>query len=169
MTENSAKKQRGAPFRKGQSGNPSGKPRGTRNRTTVLAEKLMQDDAGDVVQAVLAAAKGGDMTAARLILERISPVRKGRPVYLELPSVKTAADVSAAIATLTMAMAAGDVTPDEAATVSALRRTSNTEACKRRNLNCVCRRLKKKDGTDEGAHPQTSCPTRGPTSQERRQ
>ena len=97
MTENSAKKQRGAPFRKGQSGNPSGKPRGTRNRTTVLAEKLMQDDARDIVQAVLAAAKNGDMTAARLILERISPVRKGRPVYLELPSVKTAADVSAAI------------------------------------------------------------------------
>jgi hypothetical protein len=63
MTENSAKKQRGAPFRKGQSGNPSGKPKGTRNRTTVLAEKLMQDDAADIVQVVLAAAKGGDMTA----------------------------------------------------------------------------------------------------------
>ena len=77
------------------------------------------------------------MTAARLIQDRISPVRRGRPVYLELPSVKTAADVSAALAALTMAMAAGDVTPDEAATVSALRRTSNTEACKRRNLNCV--------------------------------
>jgi hypothetical protein len=52
VTENSAKKQRGAPFRKGQSGNPSGKPKGARNRTTVLAEKLMQDDARDIVQAV---------------------------------------------------------------------------------------------------------------------
>jgi hypothetical protein len=120
MTENSAKKQRGAPFRKGQSGNPSGKPKGTRNRTTVLAEKLMQDDAADIVQVVLAAAKGGDMTAARLILDRISPVRRGRPVYLELPSVKTAADVSAGIATLTMAMASGDVTPDEAATAASV-------------------------------------------------
>jgi hypothetical protein len=120
MTENSAKKQRGAPFRKGQSGNPSGKPKGTRNRTTVLAEKLMQDDGADIVQVVLAAAKGGDMTAARLILDRISPVRRGRPVYLELPSVKTAADVSAAIATLTMAMASGDVTPDEAATAASV-------------------------------------------------
>jgi hypothetical protein len=29
------------------------------------------------------------MTAARLIQDRISPVRRGRPVYLELPSVKT--------------------------------------------------------------------------------
>jgi hypothetical protein len=90
----------------------------------------MQDDAGDIVQAVLAAAKSGDMTAARLILERISPVRRGRPVYLDLPAVKTAADVSAAIATLTMAMAAGDVTPDEATTVASVfevRRALETE------------------------------------------
>jgi hypothetical protein len=120
LTENSAKKQRGAPFRKGQSGNPSGKPKGARNRTTVLAEKMMQDDAGDIVQAILAAAKKGDMTAARLILDRISPVRRGRPVYLELPSAKTAVDVSAALAELTVAMAAGDVTPEEAATVAAV-------------------------------------------------
>jgi Family of unknown function (DUF5681) len=120
MTENSAKKQRGAPFRKGQSGNPGGKPKGARNRTTVLAEKLMQDDAKDIVQAVLDAAKGGDMTAARLILDRVSPARRGRPVYLELPPVKTAGDVSAALATLTMAMASGDVTPDEAATAASV-------------------------------------------------
>ena len=86
----------------------------------MLAEKLMQDDAGDVVQAVLAAAKNGDMTAARLILDRIAPARKGRPVYLESPSVKTAADVSAAIEALTIAMASGDVTPDEAATVASV-------------------------------------------------
>jgi hypothetical protein len=39
----------------------------------------MQDDAKDIVRAVLEAAKGGDMTAARLIMERIFPVRKGRP------------------------------------------------------------------------------------------
>jgi hypothetical protein len=120
VTESSAKKQRGAPFRKGQSGNPSGKPKGARNRATVLAEKLMQDDATDIVQAVLAAAKGGDMSAARLILDRISPLRRGRPVYLELPAVKTAADVSAAMGALTTAMAAGDVTPDEAATVASV-------------------------------------------------
>jgi len=43
----------------------------------------MQDDAKDIVRAVLEAAKGGDMTAARLIMERIFPVRKGRPIYLE--------------------------------------------------------------------------------------
>jgi hypothetical protein len=73
-----------------------------------------------VVQAVLDAARGGHMTAARLILDRISPVRRGRPVYLELPPVKTAAEISAAMAALTMAMASGDVTPEEAATAASV-------------------------------------------------
>ena len=120
VAENSAGKQRGAPFQKGQSGNPSGKPPGTRNKATMLAEKLMQDDARDIVRVVLEAAKGGDMTAARLVLERIAPVRKGRPVYFDLPPVNTAADIAAAMAALTTAMASGDLTPDEAATVASV-------------------------------------------------
>jgi hypothetical protein len=120
VAENTAAKQRGAPFRKGQSGNPSGKPPGARNKTTMLAEKLMQDDARDIVRVVLEAAKGGDMTAARLVLERIAPVRKGRPVYFDLPPVNSAADIAAAMAALTTAMASGEITPDEAATVASV-------------------------------------------------
>ena len=131
LAENSAGKQRGAPFRKGQSGNPSGKPPGARNKITMLAEKLMQDDARDIVRVVLEAAKGGDMTAARLVLERIAPVRKGRPVYFDLPPVNTAGDIAAAMAALTTAMASGDLTPDEAATVASVleirRKTLETE------------------------------------------
>ena len=55
---------------------------GTRHRATRLAEKLMANDAEDVVKAVVAAAKGGDMTAARLVLDRIAPPCRGRPVRL---------------------------------------------------------------------------------------
>jgi hypothetical protein len=86
----------------------------------MLAEKLMQDDARDIVRVVVEAAKGGDMTAARLVLERIAPVRKGRPVYFDLPPVNTVADIAAAIAALTTAMASGEVTPDEAVTVASV-------------------------------------------------
>jgi hypothetical protein len=91
-----------------------------RNRATVLAEKLMQDDAKDIVQAVVDAAKGGDMTAARLILERISPVRRGRPVYLDLPTMRSAADIAEAMSALIRAIGSGDLTPDEAATVASV-------------------------------------------------
>ena len=115
---NAAGKKRGRPFPKGTSGNPAGKLPGTKHHATRMAENLMEGAAESVVQAVLTAAKGGDMVAARLVLERIAPVRKGRPVTLPLPAVNTAGDVLAALGATVKAMADGDITPDEAATVA---------------------------------------------------
>jgi hypothetical protein len=71
-------------------GHPSGSRR--RHRATRLAEKLMTDDAEAVVKAVMAAAKGGDMTAARLVLDRIAPPCREAPVNLDLPRLETRAD-----------------------------------------------------------------------------
>jgi len=42
---NTAGKQRGRPFEPGKSGNPNGRPKGARNRTTVLAEGLLDGEA----------------------------------------------------------------------------------------------------------------------------
>lgn len=112
--DNPEKKQGGGRFQKGQSGNPAGKPRGTRHKVTLLAEKLMQDDAKAIVEAVLTAAKSGDMTAAKLVLERIAPARKDSPVAFELPKIERPADAVAASAAILAAVAAGDLTPDEA-------------------------------------------------------
>jgi hypothetical protein len=58
-------------FQKGQSGNPAGKPKGARHKTTLLAERLMQDDVEKIVNAVLIAARNGDMMAAKIIPLRI--------------------------------------------------------------------------------------------------
>jgi hypothetical protein len=119
MPEKSGKNQ-GNRFRKGQSGNPRGKPQGTRARITQLAEKLLEDDRDDIIKAVIAAAKGGDSTAMRLCFERLIPVRKGRPVMFDLPPVKTAADIAAAIGGLARAMAAGELTTDEASAAASV-------------------------------------------------
>ena len=120
--ENSGEKQ-GGRFRPGQSGNPTGKPPGARHRATQLAEKLMEDDASEVVGAVLTAAKGGDMTAARLVLDRIAPVRKGRPITLKLPAIETAADVLAGLGAVIKSMGEGQITPDEASVVAGVLET----------------------------------------------
>jgi hypothetical protein len=120
MAENAAGKQRGRPFPKGQSGNPAGKRPGTRHRATVLAERLMEGEAEGVVRKVIEAAKAGDMTAARLILDRIAPARRGRAVALALPEVIKADDVPAALAAVVAAMGDGALSPDEAAAVSAV-------------------------------------------------
>jgi uncharacterized protein DUF5681 len=151
--------QRGTPFQKGQSGNPSGKAPGARNKTTMLAEKLMQDDAREIVKVVLDAAKRGNINAARLILERIAPIRKGRPVYLDLPPMQTAGDIAAAMAALTDAMASGDVTPDEAVTVASVFET--------RSKVCAWRRSKRRfKNKNEERHREAACPTRSQIAQE---
>ena len=107
---------RGKPFAQG---NP-GKPKGARHRTTIVAEKLMGEECDAIVQTVIEKAKGGDMVAAKIVLDRIVPIRKGAVVELDLPEVTTSKGVAAALAALVHAMASGDVTPDEASTISSV-------------------------------------------------
>ena len=45
---------------------------------------------------------------------------RGRPVQLELPVVQAADGVSDAVAVIVEGMAAGDITPEEAATISSV-------------------------------------------------
>ena len=80
----------------------------------------MQDDAGEVVKAVVKAAKGGDMTAARLVLDRIAPARRDNPVAFTLPEVTSAADAANAMGSILAAVAAGELSPSEGAEVAKL-------------------------------------------------
>jgi hypothetical protein len=103
------------PFEKGASGNPAGRPRGSRNRATLLMEGLLADDAEAIGRKAIAMAKQGDMAAIRLCMDRLAPVRKGEPVAFELPPLDKPADSMAAAAEIVAAAAAGELTPSEAA------------------------------------------------------
>jgi hypothetical protein len=118
--ENTAQNQRGRPFQAGQSGNPAGKPAGTRNAALLALDAIGADNAREVMQAVVDAARGGDMRAAEILLSRLWPQRKGRPVALDLPALHTAADVTAALAATAAAMAEGTLSPEEAGAVAAV-------------------------------------------------
>ncbi len=83
----------------------------------------MEDDAADVVRAVLTAAKGGDMVAARLVMDRIVPPRRGRPVAFALPAVQTVADLPAALGAVVAGVACGVLTPEEGAAVASVLET----------------------------------------------
>ena len=60
------------------------------------------------------------VTAARLILDRIAPLRRGHPVRLKLPEISDAVSVMNAHAALLGDVASGKVTPEEAEPVSAM-------------------------------------------------
>jgi len=103
------------PFQKGECGNPAGRPRGSRNRATLLMESLLADDAEAIGRKAIEMAKQGDMAAIRLCMDRLSPPRKGEPVAFELPPLYKPADSVTAAAEIVAAVAAGELTPSEAA------------------------------------------------------
>jgi hypothetical protein len=116
---NSASKQSGR-FRRGVSGNPAGRAAGSRNRASLVADALADGELEGIVKKVIADAKAGDAKAREIVLARAWPPRKGRRVQLDLPEVKSAADITSAMSAVTRAVAKGEITPDEGQAVAAI-------------------------------------------------
>jgi hypothetical protein len=130
MPDDTGEKQRrrdaGAPFRPGQSGNPNRRPAGARNRVSAIALKLMDADAEPVMLALIKAAKGGDVAAIGLVLERVAPLPRNRPVHFAMPAIETADDLGEAIGAILQAAADGGLAPDEATSIASLIETRRT-------------------------------------------
>src|SRR5476649_43591 len=105
-------------FVAGASGNPSGKRPGTRNRRTVLAEALRDGEDNAVARVVIDKAVAGDAVTARFLLGLLSPKPRGRAITLDLPEDARPGDVVAAFDATLAAMAAGEITPDAALTIT---------------------------------------------------
>jgi hypothetical protein len=84
-------------FVSGQSGNPKGRPPGSRNARTVFLHSLLDGDAEAIIRALVASAKRGKPAALRLATERLLPARGARDRSAELAGIrscKTAAEVA---------------------------------------------------------------------------
>jgi uncharacterized protein DUF5681 len=118
--EKTGRKQADTRFKPGQSGNPDGRPRGSRNATTLALEALLDGQSETLTQKAIDLALGGDMGALRLCLDRILPPRKDRPVSFTLPSINSAQDAAAIVSSVLTAVASGEITPTDAAEVGKL-------------------------------------------------
>jgi len=105
-------------FEKGKSGNPAGRPVGARNKTTLMLEALLDGEAEAISRMLIRKAKKGDLTAARIIIDRVLPVRRDRPVSFKLPRLATTQDSARAMAAIAAGVGAGEITPSEAASLS---------------------------------------------------
>ena len=107
-------------FSPGVSGNPHGRPVGRRNKSSEMLESMMAEDWRAVADGLMEAAKQGNASAARVVLDRVAPRPRGRPVYLDLPPVTNAEEVDKALNVVLAAVGDGTVTPSEAATIAGI-------------------------------------------------
>jgi len=106
---------RGKSYARGASGNPRGRPFGSRNRSTLLAQSFFNDVGKAITDKAIALALDGDPVALKLCVERILPRPRDAAVVIEdLPDIDTAADSRAAVATVIKSAAAGEISPAQA-------------------------------------------------------
>lgn len=100
-------------FTKGRSGNPLGRPRGTRNKATIAAEALFEGEIEGICRKAIEEAKRGNIQAIKLVLDRILPPKKEAPIFIDLPVMKTSSDILEAIHRVTQAISRGELSPTE--------------------------------------------------------
>jgi hypothetical protein len=103
---------RGRPFAKGN----AGRPRGSKNRTTVLAQELLAGEETELLRKAIELAKAGDVPMLKFLLDRLLP--KDRLVKVDIPQLEFADEAIDAMAAVSGAIAEGQITPNEGAALS---------------------------------------------------
>jgi hypothetical protein len=107
-------KQAMARYRKGESGNPKGRPPGIKDKRTQY-RKLLEPHVEELVAKAVELALDGDTTALRLCLERITPPIKAKDETINIGKLEgTLAEQGQAIIA---AVGTGTISPTEAATM----------------------------------------------------
>jgi hypothetical protein len=101
-------------FLPGQSGNPAGRPRGSRNKKTLAVEALLDGESEALMRRLIDLAKMGDDLAMRLCVDRMLAPQRERPVPLKLPRIESDQDARRASAEVMDALGEGEITPKEA-------------------------------------------------------
>ena len=109
-------------FQKGHPGGP-GRPRGSRNIANILLDQLAIEGAEKMVKKMIEIAADGDRVAARLVLNRIWSAPKGRSVQIDLPPIKSPADLVHAHAAVVASIAAEEITPQDGAALASVLET----------------------------------------------
>jgi hypothetical protein len=110
------RKPRGRPFQKGN----GGRPRGSRNKVSILMEQMIVAEAEEITRALITKAKGGNTTVGIALLRTLlGPAReRSMPIKFKLPPLKTPQDALAAIGAIADGIATGALDSEGARTLT---------------------------------------------------
>src|SRR5258706_1158183 len=111
-------------FVPGSSGNPAGRPPGSRSEASILKEQLRGDQMDAAVQIIGDRLAAGSEATARFVIKQIDPKKRAALVAFEYPP---GASLIERFQALFAAAAHGEITPEEAQALSCvLEREGNT-------------------------------------------
>ena len=98
----------------------AGKPRGARRKVTVAMDAILERSAEEMTNRLVELAVKGEFAALKFALARLAPPRRDTPVEFDLPPIDGADDTQRASSAILAAIAAGDLTPNEARSIMAM-------------------------------------------------
>ncbi len=106
-------------FAKGNPGGP-GRPRRPVNEAADALDQVGVAAAKELIEVAIAQGRKGNMMAVKLVLDRVWPTHRRRPVEIATPVLARASDFLPAQAALTDAVLSGEVSPHEGAVIASL-------------------------------------------------
>ena len=108
----------GRSFQPGQSGNPAGRPPGSKNRFTAAFHEVIGEQFENLLRVALEQALAGDLRAVKLLLSHMPQERE--QMELELPPIASMKDIVAANEAVFAAIGKGQLSPEAAKVISEL-------------------------------------------------
>jgi hypothetical protein len=106
-------------FAKGNPGGP-GRPRGVVRSAASALDQIAVDASVELIKVAIDLARSGDREALKMVMARVWPLRRGRPLDIDVPAVAKVADLSTAATAVADAVLQGELTPREGQEVSSL-------------------------------------------------
>ena len=100
-------------WRKGESGNPAGRPKGSSNKATLAALSILEGEAEAITRKAIELATSGDIQAIRLCVERLVPRAKEVPLSVHITPIRSPVDATQTISQLIEKLASGELLPSE--------------------------------------------------------
>ena len=100
-------------FRKGQSGNPAGRKKGSNDLATRALAGVSEVDAEAIIRKGLELARDGNPTLLKWCWHHIAPAETSRPTYFNTPPVLDTPDIDRALTAVNTKFLSAEITPEE--------------------------------------------------------